>query len=69
MTVAGRPAPPAKPTEATDPPYLICPSNRASISPPTASMQPPQISASSGRLTVSFSSARATICEAPRDFK
>ncbi len=69
MTVAGSLGPPASPTEATEQPYFIWPSARASIVPPTASMQPAQVSDSSGRLVSSARSARGTRRAAPRSLR
>ena len=61
MTVAGNPAPPANPTDATEAPYFIWPNTLANIAPPTASIQPAQVSDSNGLLTVSLMSSLATI--------
>src|SRR5919106_1498249 len=48
-TVVWSSLPPASPTAATEQRYLIWPSTRASVVPPTASMQPAKRSDSSGR--------------------
>src|SRR3984893_19533445 len=69
MTVCSSLLPPASPTAATDPAYLVCARTRASVLPPTESMHPAQRSVSKGRLDGSTHAERSTTAVAPRFFK